>query len=98
MLHPSNYFKRSRPGGRLRHMLRKSRPCGHVLPDPARIDHVEMSPLRKGHHLEFVVIDQKNRNLAVTESFIDPEELRSVFLQFKRQLAKIWFYDLDAGA
>src|SRR4051794_9311320 len=99
MFHPSKYFKGQRPAGsRYSVLLRNSRPCRHVLPDPARIDHIEMSPLGKGHHLEFVMIDQKNRNFTVTESFIDPQELRSAFLKLKRQSAKVRFYNLDAGA
>src|SRR5688500_17823175 len=59
----------------------------HVLPDSARVDHVEMAAASERDHLELVVIDQNDRDLALRQRLVDSQHLGAPFTQGFRKLA-----------
>ena len=61
------------------------RPHGHVLPDAARVDDVEVAPLGQRNHLEFIVVDKENRDLAAAQRLVDIHEPDAMVGEFGGQ-------------
>jgi len=84
----------------LRRLIRaksRSRSNRHVLPDPARIYDIQVAAFCQGHHLELIVVDQENCDLAGSHRFINIHEFGSRTGKLGRKLAKIGLGYLDAS-
>lgn len=83
----------------LRRLIRaksRSRSNRHVLPDPAHIYDIQVAAFCQRHHLELIVVDQENCDLAGSHRFINIHEFGSSTGKLGRKLAKIGLGYLDA--
>ena len=59
-------------------VVRLSRSSRHILPDPTSIYDIQMPSFRQRHHLELIMVDQDNCDLATSHRFIDIHQFCSV--------------------
>src|SRR4051794_20923862 len=71
-------------------------PDRHVLPDAPRIDDVEVPSLSERHHLEFIMVHEKDCDLAASQRLVDRHESHVVLGKFGGQCSKVRLHDVDA--